>query len=84
MPVVSPPPPSTIDPDRDLERRVSDLEALIEEARRRARRRRQRKAAVVVLARLGAAVALIGFGGRGGHGAGGVATALARSASGRP
>ena len=31
-----------IEQDRDLEQRVADLEALIEEARRRARRRRQR------------------------------------------
>jgi Tol biopolymer transport system component len=34
--------------DRELERRVADLEALIEEARRRARRRRQRNVAVVL------------------------------------
>src|SRR5262249_52556002 len=38
--------------DRDLERRVADLEALIEEARRRARRRRQRNVAVVLAAGL--------------------------------
>jgi TolB protein len=38
--------------DRDLERRVADLEALIEEARRRARRRRQRNVAVVLAAML--------------------------------
>jgi Tol biopolymer transport system component len=36
--------------DRELERRVADLEALIEEARRRARRRRQRNVAVVLAA----------------------------------
>jgi Tol biopolymer transport system component len=34
--------------DRELERRVADLEALIEEARRRARRRRRRNLAVVL------------------------------------
>jgi Tol biopolymer transport system component len=38
--------------DRELERRVADLEALIEEARRRARRRRQRNVAVVLAAML--------------------------------
>ena len=36
--------------DRELERRVADLEALIEEARQRARRRRQRNVAVVLAA----------------------------------
>jgi len=40
--------------DGDLERRVADLEALIEEARRRARRRRRRNAAVVLAAMLAA------------------------------
>jgi Tol biopolymer transport system component len=38
--------------DRDLERRVADLEALIEEARRRARRRRQRNLVCVLAAML--------------------------------
>jgi Tol biopolymer transport system component len=38
--------------DRELERRVADLEALIQEARRRARRRRQRNAALVLAAML--------------------------------
>jgi Tol biopolymer transport system component len=38
--------------DRDLERRVAELEALIEEARRRARRRRQRNLVVVLAAML--------------------------------
>jgi hypothetical protein len=38
--------------DRDLERRVAELEALIEEARRRARRRRQRNLVVVLAALL--------------------------------
>ncbi|HEY2541704.1 MAG TPA: hypothetical protein VGH92_01505, partial [Gaiellaceae bacterium] len=60
---VSLPPPRT---DSDLERRVAELEALIEEARRRARRRRMRIAAAFVVA-VGAAVgSLIGFGGGGG------------------
>jgi Tol biopolymer transport system component len=36
--------------DRELERRVADLEALIEEARRRARCRRQRNVAVILAA----------------------------------
>jgi Tol biopolymer transport system component len=40
--------------DPDLERRVADLEALIEEARRRSRRRRQRNLVVVLAAALGA------------------------------
>jgi photosystem II stability/assembly factor-like uncharacterized protein len=80
MPVLSPPPPSTIDPDRDLDQRVSDLEALIEEARRRTRRRRQRNLAVVLLVAAGGVAASIGFGGHGG-GAGSVATALARNSS---
>lgn len=63
--------------DSDLERRVADLEALIEEARRRARRRRMRNAAAFVVA-VGAAVGgLIGFGGGGGGGTG--AAALART-----
>src|SRR5947209_2482772 len=81
MPLSPPPPAPTIDPDRDLEQRVSDLEALIEEARRRTRRRRQRNLALVLAGAAGVGV-LIGFGGRGGGGAGGVATALARSSSG--
>jgi Tol biopolymer transport system component len=38
--------------DRELERRVADLEALIEEARRRARRRRQRNLVAVLAAML--------------------------------
>jgi photosystem II stability/assembly factor-like uncharacterized protein len=69
--------------DRDLEQRVADLEALIEEARRRARRRRMRNAAALVVAASTAAVGLIGFGGWGGGGAG--RTALAdRSGTGGP
>ena len=45
MTVTTPPRRPEIEPDRDLEQRVADLEALIEEARRRARRRRQRNGA---------------------------------------
>src|SRR4051794_8270759 len=62
-----------IDPDRDLEQRVADLEALIEEARRRARRRRQRNGAAAVLFAAAGAAAFIGFGGRGGGGGSGSA-----------
>jgi photosystem II stability/assembly factor-like uncharacterized protein len=59
-----------IEQDRDLERRVADLEALIEEARGRARRRRRRNwGATLVVAAIGAA-ALFGFRGGGGGGAG--------------
>lgn len=51
-----------IEHEGDLERRVTDLEALIEEARRRARRRRQRHAAVALLAAAVAAALAVGFG----------------------
>jgi Tol biopolymer transport system component len=53
--------------DPDLERRVADLEALIEEARRRARRRRQRNLVLVLAAALGALslYSLLGTGGAG-------------------
>ena len=47
MSVATPPRRPEIEQDRDLEQRVSDLEALIEEARRRARRRRMRRGARV-------------------------------------
>ena len=69
-------PPSSTDShdDRDLERRVADLEALIEEARRRARRRRRRYGlAALVIAGAGAGV-LFGIGGRGAGGTGTAAT----------
>ncbi len=49
MSVTSPPRAPEIEQDRDLEQRVADLEALIEEARRRALRRRMRIGAAVVL-----------------------------------
>lgn len=70
MRLSSPPRPSTLDPDRDLEQRVAELEALIEEARRRARRRRQRAAAVILLAGAIGAALLIGVGGHGGSATG--------------
>ena len=76
MTVNTPPRGPETEQDRDLERRVADLEALIEEARRRARRRRQRWGAALLLAAAGVAV-LIGFGGHGGGGAGTAATAHA-------
>jgi len=75
--VSAPPRRADSEHDRDLERRVADLEALIEEARRRARRRR-RVYAAIALAVLGASAwALFGLGGNGG-------TAPGRSASGEP
>jgi Tol biopolymer transport system component len=55
--------------DRDLERRVAELEALIEEARRRARRRRQRNL-VIVLAAMLAGLLLYSFLGTGWAGSG--------------
>ncbi len=75
MSVTSPPRRPEIEQDRELERRVEDLEALIEEARRRARRRRQRNwAAALLVAATGAAL-FIGFGGHGGGGSGTAALA---------
>src|SRR5689334_11769741 len=47
--------------DRDLERRVSELEALIEEARRRARRRRRLYGVLVVLGAVAAGGVRFGF-----------------------
>jgi hypothetical protein len=77
--VTTPPRRPEIEQDRDLQQRVADLEALIEEARRRARRRRQRNwAAALLIAAAGAAV-LIGFGG---HGGGGSTAALADGSGG--
>jgi photosystem II stability/assembly factor-like uncharacterized protein len=84
--VTVPPGSPAIEPDRDLEQRVADLEALIEEARRRARLRRRIYAALV-LAGLGAgAWAAFGIGGDGGgsvvrSGAGGPPRALAAQTS---
>ena len=48
MRVVTPLRRSHLEHDRDLEQRVADLEALIEEARRRARRRRRVYAALAL------------------------------------
>jgi len=50
--VTAPPREPETGRDRDLEQRVADLEALIEEARRRARRRRQRNLGCVLAATL--------------------------------
>ncbi len=77
MSVASPPRGPEIEQDRDLERRVADLEALIEEARRRALRRRMRNGAAALLVAAAGAAAFIGFGGHGGGGAGTAALAHA-------
>ena len=52
MTVTAPPRGPETGRDRDLEQRVAELEALIEEARRRARRRRQRNLVCVLAAML--------------------------------
>ena len=65
MTVTTPPRGPEIEEDRDLERRVAELEALIEEARRRAQRRRQRNGAAVVLIGLAALAATYAGGGDG-------------------
>jgi photosystem II stability/assembly factor-like uncharacterized protein len=70
MTVTTPPRPRVVEADRELEQRVADLEALIEEARRRARRRRMRTVAVLLVAAGVGALVLIGFGGRSGGSAG--------------
>jgi photosystem II stability/assembly factor-like uncharacterized protein len=75
--VTTPPRRPEIEQDRDLEQRVADLEALIEEARRRARRRRQRNWGAALLVAAAVAGLLIGFGGHGGGGAGTAALAHA-------
>jgi photosystem II stability/assembly factor-like uncharacterized protein len=82
MSVTSSPRGPEIEQDRDLERRVADLEALIEEARRRARRRRMRNGAAAFLVVAAGVVAFIGFGRHGGGGAGSAATAHARGPQG--
>jgi photosystem II stability/assembly factor-like uncharacterized protein len=82
MQVTSPPSGPELDPGRDLERRVEDLEALIEEARRRSRRRRQRTAAVVLVAAAVVCGLLIGFGGHGGGTTGTTALAATRNGPG--
>ena len=78
MTVTTPPHGPEIEEDRDLEQRVAELEALIEEARRRARRRRRIYAAIVLTA-LGAAVwASFDIGGNSGI------SSFARSPAGSP
>jgi len=67
MPVTAPPRSTETHDDRDLEQRVAELEALIEEARRRARRRRLVYAAAVLAAAAAVAAASFGVGGNG-HG----------------
>jgi hypothetical protein len=81
MNVTTPPAKPDSHHERDLEQRVADLEALIEEARRRARQRRTRRGAAAALLVAAGAAALIGFGGHGGGGAGTAATAHARASS---
>jgi len=75
--VTSPPRRPEIEKDRDLEQRVAELEALIEEARRRALRRRRRNGAAALLVAAAGVAAFIGFGGHGGGGKGAAATARA-------
>ena len=79
MSVTSPPRGPEIEQERDLEQRVTDLELLIEEARRRARRRRQRTATVFLLAAAVGVALLIGFGGHGGGATGTTALAGTRN-----
>jgi photosystem II stability/assembly factor-like uncharacterized protein len=64
--VTVPPRSPEIEHDRDLAQRVTDLEALIEEARRRARRRRRIYAALVLAAVAAAAWVSFDIGGSGG------------------
>jgi photosystem II stability/assembly factor-like uncharacterized protein len=80
--VCSPPRGPETEQDRDLERRVADLEALIVEARRRARRRRV--GIVLALGVVAVGVAWLGgFFGGGGRGAGATALAGDSAASGQ-
>jgi hypothetical protein len=60
--VITPPRGVETERDRDLEQRVADLEALIEEARQRARRRRRRIGAVALLLALVGAATFVVFG----------------------
>lgn len=83
MTVTTPPRRPEIEHDRDLEQRVANLEALIEEARRRARRRRQRNGAAAFLLAGTGVVAFIGFGGHGGGGAGTAALSEGSDAKGQ-
>ena len=82
MTVTAPPRGPETGRDRDLEQRVADLEALIEEARRRARRRRQRNGLAVLLLVGAGVAAFIGFGGHGGGAAGTAALADGSGAGG--
>ena len=63
--------------ERDLEKQVDELEALIEEARRRTRRRRMRNGAAAAALVATGIVMFISFGRDGDGGGGGVAAALA-------
>jgi photosystem II stability/assembly factor-like uncharacterized protein len=81
--VAAPPRGPELEQERDLEQRVADLEALIEEARRRARRRRIRTAAAFVVAAAAVVIGLIGFDGGGGGSAGTVAFAGGSGARGQ-
>lgn len=83
MPVSTPPRRPEVEQDRDLEQRVADLEALIEEARRRARRRRIRNGTAIAVAAAAGVTGLIGFHGGGGGAAGPAALTGAFGASGR-
>lgn len=69
MTVATPPRRPDTEHDRDLERRVADLEALIEEARRRARRRRMGIGVMLVAVGTGVAALSGLFGGGGSAGA---------------
>src|SRR3954451_2953139 len=75
MNVTAPPRRPEVEHDRDLEQRVADLEALIEEARRRARRRQARGGIAALLLAAVGVVVFIGFGGYGGGGPGSAAVA---------
>lgn len=75
MTITTPPSTPETEQDRDLERRVAELELLIEEARRRARRRRMRTGAAFAVAACAVVGGLIGF-----HGGGGGASPTAASA----
>ena len=81
MTVTAPPGKKETEHDRDLEQRVADLEALIEEARRRARRRRIRNGSAFVGAAAVLAAGLLGFHGGGGSGTGTAALAGESGAS---
>ena len=61
MTVTAPPRRPETEQDRDLEHRVAELEALIEEARQRARRRRRRYGAVALLALLVGVATIVFF-----------------------